>query len=458
MTRGVKNAFRNPLRTGAVVVILAIGIGLSLSMLVAQQAIADRITQLQSNLGSTITINPAGARGFEGGGEPLTSTAATKAEAISHVSSVTGSLTLRLRNQTTSTGNGGPGGISTSATTGTTNLNSSIDAGTLGRRNSSSTESGTGTALPAFSLPITAVGVSGATDASGAQLTLTAGRVLADTDKDTDVAVIGSGLATKNSLSVGSTFTAYDKTFTVVGIFNATSAFENGQLYLPISTAQTLSAQADEYSSIVVSVDSLENVDSTVANLKSVLGTTVDVTSSQQNAQTAIDSLTSVRNVSLIGFFASLIAAGVIIFLIMLVVVRERRREIGVLKAIGAGNGSIMKQFMTEALVLIVLGSVVGVGVAYGASGPIAQSLVTSNTTSTTTQQAVTGGRGGFGAGRRLGNIQTSQELVGKVATSIGLPVLLEGLGAALLIAIIGSAIPAWMTAKIRPAEVMRGE
>src|SRR5664279_6657615 len=128
MTRGVKNAFRNPLRTFAVVVILAIGIGLSLSMLVAQQAIGDRITQLQANLGSTVTINPAGARGFEGGGEPLTSSTLTKVTGVDHVSSAAGSLAIRLRNADASSSTGGFGGASQS-TAGTTNLTSAIDPG-----------------------------------------------------------------------------------------------------------------------------------------------------------------------------------------------------------------------------------------------------------------------------------------------------------------------------------------
>lgn len=454
MTRGVKNAFRNPLRTTAVVIILAIGIGLSLSMLIAQQAISDRIAQLSANLGSTITINPAGGRGFEGGGEPLTSETITKVEATDHVVSTTGSLSLRLRNSSDTSSNQGPGGSSQS-TMGTTNLTSAIDAGTLGRRNN--TESTTGMAMPSFSLPVTAIGTAPGVDATGKALTLTSGRNITDADKAAKVAVVGTGLATKNNLTVGSTFTAYDTTFTVIGIYNADNTFENAQFYMPLETAQTISSQTGQYSTIIATVDSIDNVDGAVTSLKSTLGTTADVTSSQQNAQTAIDSLNSVRNVSLVGFFASLIAAGIIIFLIMLVVVRERRREIGVLKAIGAGNGSIMKQFMAEALVLISLGCVVGVAFAYAGSGPIAQSLVSSNTTSAATTSAQQRPMGGPGA-MRIGNVRNSEELVGKVATSIGPVVLLQGLGAALLIAIIGSAIPAWMTAKVRPAEVMRGE
>jgi ABC-type antimicrobial peptide transport system permease subunit len=47
---------------------------------------------------------------------------------------------------------------------------------------------------------------------------------------------------------------------------------------------------------------------------------------------------------------------------------------------------------------------------------------------------------------------------VKNIKTNVGLPLLLEGLGAGILIAVVGSAIPAWFIAKVRPAEVMRGE
>jgi ABC-type lipoprotein release transport system permease subunit len=40
----------------------------------------------------------------------------------------------------------------------------------------------------------------------------------------------------------------------------------------------------------------------------------------------------------------------------------------------------------------------------------------------------------------------------------VGFSILLYGLLAALLIAIVGTAFPAWLTAKVRPAEVMRTE
>ncbi len=51
---------------------------------------------------------------------------------------------------------------------------------------------------------------------------------------------------------------------------------------------------------------------------------------------------------------------------IMLVSVTERTKEIGIRKAIGAGRGSIMMQFLIEALMVSLLGCMLGIGLSWG--------------------------------------------------------------------------------------------
>ena len=76
--RGVKNAFRNKVRTISIVLILGLSIGLAVSMLVANQAVSNKIADVKSSVGNTVSISPAGARGFEGGGDPITTSDVAK--------------------------------------------------------------------------------------------------------------------------------------------------------------------------------------------------------------------------------------------------------------------------------------------------------------------------------------------------------------------------------------------
>ncbi len=73
VSRGVKNALRSPVRSGAIILMLAISIGLILSMLVARSSVDAKISEVKSTSATTITISPAGVMGFAGGGDALTS-------------------------------------------------------------------------------------------------------------------------------------------------------------------------------------------------------------------------------------------------------------------------------------------------------------------------------------------------------------------------------------------------
>ncbi|WP_223914212.1 ABC transporter permease [Arthrobacter sp. NicSoilC12] len=479
LARSVGNAFRNKVRTAAVVAVLAVAIGLALAMLVANQAVTGKVAELNASVGTVLTVNPAGGQGFEGGGEPLTSAQAATAAAVPNVSSVVGTKALRLRNAADiaaeaasgRTGQGGPGGQS--ATSVTTSLTAAVDAGTLGNRNQASTGAsgsstsgsagGTAQAAPAFSLPITATGIGAEVDSTGKALQLTQGTGLGNYTAASTGALLGTTLATKNGLSVGSTFTIGDQTFTVRGLFDAGTAFGNNALYVTLPTAQTLAALPDELSTMIVTVNSMENVDAAKTALQAALGSDkADVTQGQRNLETAVSSLDSVKNISFIAFVAALGTAGLIILLIMVMLVRERRREIGVLKAIGAPNRTIGLQFVLEALVLVAMGSVVGAAVASLASGGIASALISSSSSTSAAATGQRGGAGGFpgggfpgGAGGPLGG---ASQLLTSVTASASPGVIAAGIAAVFGVAIIGALVPALLTARIRPIEVLRGE
>ncbi|WP_125610113.1 ABC transporter permease [Specibacter cremeus] len=469
VSRSVGNAFRNKVRSGAVIVILAVAIGLALAMLVANQAVASKVDSLKASIGNNLTINPAGARGGFGGGTPLTTAQLTKAAAVPHVAAAQGLLAVRLAtNNGTTTGSSGSSNDSGRAgrfgTAGTTSLQSAVAPGVLGARNNSAGASGGTAATPSFSLPIQATGITGSLTASGTAFNITSGSGFSDFAGTSTQALVGSTLATKNGLKVGSTFTVQDRTMKVTGIFDAGTAFDNNAIYLPLAATQTLTDQAGQLSSISVVVDSIDNVSTTQTALTDALGSsTVDVTAGSTNLQSAVTSLGSVQNISLIAFIASLVTAGLIVLLIMIMVVRERRREIGVLKAIGAGNRTIGLQFVIEALVLVALGTVVGSIVAAFSSNPIVSALVASNTTSNAAgrpRQGAANAVGGFGGGGFGGRgvFSGANQLIGTISTSVGWQTLVIGAVGILAIAAIGALVPALLTAKVRPIEVLRGE
>jgi putative ABC transport system permease protein len=460
ITRGVRNAFRNQIRTFSIIVILGLSIGLSLAMLVAHQAVGQKIDSIKSSVGNTVSISPAGVRGFEGGGNPLTDAQLSKVKTLPHVTSVNESLQDRL-------------------TASNTNLQSAVSAGSLGQRFSQNSgqaftppsagafdRSSGGTGTVSFTPPVTVNGTTAPTDLSsggfggGGTFTLKSGSVFSSTSTD-NVALVGTTLASKNNLKIGSTFTAYSTTITVAGIFDAGNTFSNNQVVMPLATVQKLAGESGDITSATLTVDSITNVNSVTTAAEKSLGSAADVTNASAQATTVIAPLQNIQSISLYSLVGAVIAGSVIILLTMIMIVRERRREIGVLKAIGASNVKVMAQFMTEAITLTVLGAIIGIGLGVAAGNPITKLLV-NNSSSTTT--ASTQGGGGFGGGgggitRRAGGFGGGvRNSFSTIHAAVGWSIILYGLAAAIIIAVVGSAIASFFIAKIRPAEVMRAE
>lgn len=463
ITRGMRNAFRNSIRTFSIVAILGASIALAIIMLLARQAVESKIESVKSSVGNTITVSPAGARGFEGGGNPLTTSQMDQLKSLDHVTRVTESLNDRLNSDNT-------------------NLQSAIDAGSIGRRAKDTQQGGGGNVQifggskdgsgETFKPPIEVVGTNDVTNlqAAGRNIKITDGKAF-DPSKDANVAVIGKALADKNNLKVGSTFTAYNTTITVVGIFDGGNAnkFASSLLVMPLPTVQKLSEQSGAISSAAVQIDSISNLASTTKAVSDKLGSTADVTSDETAAEQTVQPLESIKNTTLISLIGAVIAGSAVILLTMVMIVRERRREVGVLKAIGATNRKIVAQFMAEAVTLTLLASVIGLGLGVLGANPITKSLVTNSINSQTQDGQPTGmptmmkSEGGmgrqFGGGfRQAFNAPTKIRKIGSVNVAIGWQTVAFGVGAALVIALLGSAIPAWLIAKIRPAEVMRAE
>lgn len=446
---GFRNVFRNNIRSFSIIVILGLSIGLSLTMLVARQTVEQKIKSVESNVGNTIAVSPAGFRGFSGTGNPLTTAQMATVSKLPNVVSVTSSITDRLDSTKT-------------------NLQSSVNLGSLGQRfGGFSGGSGFGgTSQPAnFTPPVQVIGTTDLSTLSSAEgggnVKLTSGQTF-NPLVDQPVALVGSSLATKNNLKVGSTFQAYGTSFTVDGIFNAGNTFANDLLIMPLPTVQRLSGQTGDITSAEVQVNSVGNVSSVVSSIQAKLGSSADVVSEQTSAAASIAPLQNIKNISLYSLIGAIIAGSVIILLTMVMIVRERRREIGVLKAIGASNMRVISQFIAEAVTLTLLGAVIGILLGVAGSSPVTNALVSSNTNnSAVTATAGPGGgsrAGGGGFTNRFSVTRGIGNNIHNLHAVVSWSVLAYGLAAAILIAVIGSSVAAWFVVKIRPSEVMRTE
>lgn len=473
ITLGVRNAFRNATRSLSIVIILGLSIGLSLVMLIAHQAVGQKINDVKSSIGNTVTIAPAGYNNFSQANNALTTSELAKAKSVAHVTNLTETLTDRLttigsaqpsfRGQSASSGNN-----QTSLTSPVT-LNSNSDGSLSGGNGGMHVFINGGGSLPSnFSLPISIVGTTDTSSLNGTSLKITSGKTI-DGSKDSNDAMISTDMASKNNLKVGSTFTAYGKTLTVAGMFDSGTQGGNDQVIVSLPTEQRLSSQSGDVTSAVATVDSLDNLSSATTAIKNALGSSADVTSSETQANQAVAPLNSVKNVSLYSLIGAAIAGSVIILLTMIMIVRERRREIGILKAIGGSNVRIIFQFMSEALTFTILAAVIGLIIGVIGGNPVTNMLVTnsSNSSNSAANSLSAGPPKQFGGGGVVSNGGGFRQSLGinkvssnlkNIHANVGWSILAYGLGAALLIAAIGSAFAGWMIARVRPSEVMRAE
>ena len=170
---------------------------------------------------------------------------------------------------------------------------------------------------------------------------------------------------------LGQTVKLNGQGFRLVGVLDDQAGFgTSGRVYVPIDSARKLFSQYPYVSSIVIQANTAEQVDTLQLQadvlLRERYGLGAETTArytitNQASLIAAVGSITATLGLLLTGIAAiSLIVGGIGIMNIMLVSVRERTREIGVRRAIGAKQSNILTQFLIEAIVLSLAGGVVG--------------------------------------------------------------------------------------------------
>jgi putative ABC transport system permease protein len=207
-------------------------------------------------------------------------------------------------------------------------------------------------------------------------------------DQDLRVAVLGASTAEDLGLEaadVGSEISIAGIPFKVIGILQAKggSGFQDpdDQIMVPVGTVQKYFVGGDSVRTIGVSVAQADQMDATKTELTALLRDRHELAAGADDDFNVFDQtqlLEAASSISgtltlLLGGIASisLVVGGIGIMNIMLVSVRERTREIGIRKAVGARKRDILAQFLVEALTLSLLGGLIGIVVGLSVSALI---------------------------------------------------------------------------------------
>jgi putative ABC transport system permease protein len=200
----------------------------------------------------------------------------------------------------------------------------------------------------------------------------------ASIDSGLRVAVIGATTADNLGLdgsSIGSTIYIGGLPFDLVGIMQPKgggTGFNNpdDEVLIPVSTARELFVGTNSVRSVGVSAASADQINTVSAEITALLEQRHGITngvddftiSTQAQLLGTVSSVSDVLTLLLAGIASiSLLVGGIGIMNIMLVSVRERTREIGIRKAIGARGRDILSQFLVEALALSLAGGLIGI-------------------------------------------------------------------------------------------------
>jgi len=212
------------------------------------------------------------------------------------------------------------------------------------------------------------------TDYEGFKISYSQGRDLRP--DETGSVLVGSDLVKKLGAKVGGKVTVRGEQFTVVGIMEKTLTAPDNSVYMTLADAQRLFLQdvpevareAVQASNPVTDFVVYPTPGTDPEELAAKINEEVDgvKASGPSYFQEQIASMTSILNYILYGVAAiALVVGGLSVINTMTMSVSERTKEIGMRKAIGASDGQIVRQFLTEAGVIGLFGGVTGLFVGW---------------------------------------------------------------------------------------------
>jgi len=442
LIRSIRNVLRNPLRLVLVVALLGTSLMFVAAMMSLSTSAQQELATVHKQVGTGITINYAsndsvkstsGNGGSQGGvgisapnNTPIPISTVQKVESTRGVVSTQESL---VRPDT-------DGKLKTGSITGPNGQQ--------------------------ISIPVLVNGIS--SDAShftlqgGTTPTLVSGRSFHDSDANAYVAMMSQSLANRNHLKVGSRFTLKGKTFTIIGLYTTSDQFSSSSIVVPLATMQKVFG-VKGVDSITAYAANYEQVETVATRLRNALGKQYDVVTQDAQYNNVFSALGATQNTIQLALIISVSIAVVVIIFAVLMLVRERTVEIGILKAIGASHLQVLRQFWTEIVTLSASAAALAALLLVTLGPTISQRFGISPPSSPTGGPGASSGPvtiGGPGGQIFQASSNSNLSNVHLAAATLNVETLLIILGLGIGLALLTSVIPAWFVSHIKPAEVLR--
>jgi lipoprotein-releasing system permease protein len=191
-----------------------------------------------------------------------------------------------------------------------------------------------------------------------------------------DAIAVGVTLANRFGLSVGSKITLISpqgaatafgtiprvRAYTIAAIFQVgMNEYDSGYVFLPLESAQVFFQQPDQATQIEVSVDDPDRAGSIGrAILKDLPGQPIRVVDWQQNNNSFFAAIKVEQNVMFLILTLIILVAAFNVVSSLIMMVKDKTRDIAVLRTVGAGRGAILRIFLMVGASVGVTGTVVG--------------------------------------------------------------------------------------------------
>ncbi len=301
------------------------------------------------------------------------------------------------------------------------------------------------------------------------------------------VVLVEKNLADKNELAVGDTVEVEvkDKSgseatrdVTIIGIYETREAETTNSMlgfnpfgntfYAPISLVQELNNTPGYIDSASYYFDNVDHTAALLGRFSDIAESAdYEITTDYADFQALADPLTKVGNTSSIGLWGSLGACVLILLLSMLLIVRGRVKELGVLKAVGAANRQILVQFAVEVVMLCLVAVLIASGMTAVFGQKLGDWLLKESNATVEAPTEVENGQGGQGAmagamqalqGGSQGKYAPPSNAGNEIKVLFGSDTFLYACLLLLGVCLLGMVIPVVWVARLRPAQVLRME